>query len=71
MKSRMYHNNTTETQEVSSEHKASMTTEMEHIQLEYSVSQCVAAYTQSNCDHFENLMCTTYFKLILIKVNSN
>jgi hypothetical protein len=44
---------------------------MEHIQLEYSLSQYFTAYTKSNCEHFEIWFACTCFKLILIEVNSN
>jgi hypothetical protein len=46
MKSRVY-NSKIETQ------AAGIKNEMEHIQLEYSMSQYFTAYTKSNCEHFE------------------
>ena len=54
MKSRV-HNSKTETRAASRKQRAAagMKTEMEHIQLEYSLLQYFAAYTKSNCEHLE------------------
>jgi len=54
MKTRV-HNSKTETWAASRKWRdaAGMKTEMEHIQLEYSLLQYFAAYTKSNREHFK------------------